>query len=290
IEPKPVGVPAELLAEQQRLQGELEALEDADDDWDDAREEAYNAIDARLDAIAAEIDGYRQFSDEDKARSVCFVNVGRDGKAEIHRGYVSPQAKAKAEKQQRQEAGDQTAGLSQALVDDLGTHRQQIAKAKLARDPKLAMDVLLYSMASQLLTLGYVPRPIEASFSSVGPDLAGGSEHAETPAGVALLALEVADRPAHRAADRAGHALKGQERHHGAPVLHHEDEHIVADLGHTRHVGGIEVGRGELGAAGPGVAPGGGDAAVCHLASGHHRGAHGRRMPGAEGFAQSFPT
>ena len=51
------------------------------------------------------------------------------------------------------------------------------------------MDVLLYSMASQLLTLGYVPRPIEASFSSVGPDLAGGSEHAETPAGVALLAI-----------------------------------------------------------------------------------------------------
>lgn len=189
IEPEPVGVPDGLLAEQQRLQGELEALEDTDDDWDDAREEAYNAIDARLDAIAAEIDGYRQFSDEDKARSVCFVNVGRDGKAEIHRGYVSPQAQAKAEKQQRKEAGEETAGLSQALIDDLGTHRQQIAKAKLARDPKLAMDVLLYSMASQLLTLGYMSRPIEASFSSVGPDLAGGSEHAETPAGAALLAI-----------------------------------------------------------------------------------------------------
>ena len=146
------------------------------------REEAYNAIDARLDAIAAEIDGYRQFSDEDKARSVCFVNVGRDGKAEIHRAMSRPRRRPRPRSSSDRRPGIRRQGCRKPWSMIWGTHRQQIAKAKLARDPKLAMDVLLCTDGFAAVDVGLCPRPIEASFSSV-PDLAGGSEHAETPCG-----------------------------------------------------------------------------------------------------------
>lgn len=190
LTPKPVGVPEKLLIEQATREQELEALNEKDD-WEEEEEERSFWLEDRLQEIEDEIDTYRVFSDEDKAQAVVFVSVGHDGKARIERGYISNRiAKSRAtQNEQGEKAEPESPVLSRALIDDLGTHRQQIAKAALVKNPKLAMDALLYTLALDVLVpYSYWGGAVRIRGENIGPSLNGDSEHATSAATEALAA------------------------------------------------------------------------------------------------------
>lgn len=190
LTPKPVDVPEKLLNEQTAREQELEALNEKSD-WEEEEEERSFWLEDRLQEIEAEIDTYRVYSDEDKAQAVVFVSVGHDGKTKIERGYISNRvAKSRAaQDNQGEKAEPENPVLSRALIDDLGTHRQQIAKAALVKNPKLAMDALLYTLAMDVLEpYRFFGSAVRISGQHIGPSQDGDSEHATSAATEALAA------------------------------------------------------------------------------------------------------
>ncbi len=185
---EPVNPPAELLASLQTVVAQQDTLQESDGEWTEEQEQAYEATENELEALEKQLDKYRQYSDEDKARAKCVVTVGHNGKVAIERGLVSQaqrRATERAAQQSNPDSGEHTAAaLPNALMNDLGEQRQQIAKAKLATSVALASDVLLYTLCDQMLSpIRHYDRAIEASFTCVMPD---GEHVAETPAAALL--------------------------------------------------------------------------------------------------------
>lgn len=190
VEPEPVGVPEALQAKLNETIATQNKMEEQDIDWTEEREAAFDKLTDEIDALEAKVDGYRVYTDHQKLQAICFVSVNHSGKTQIDRGFMS-RTKQKQLAQSCSEAGEGSVidtSLSNALVSDLGIHRQQIAKAHLLTNPKLASDVLLYALAKQVLARGYEDRLIDAQFSPVMPPLMNaGDEHAESKAGKALI-------------------------------------------------------------------------------------------------------
>ena len=55
-------------------------------------------------------------------------------------------------------------------MDDLGVHRQQIAKVALLADPALASDVLLYTLCHDILSPGYHHKTLAVRMDEVKPN------------------------------------------------------------------------------------------------------------------------
>jgi len=165
-----VGVPKQLDTEIEALEKQIMAWEDlyyeeelAEGFEDEASfDKAIEAAREKAEALEAKRDEYLTFTEEQKAYSGCIVTFNHAGKLEILEGLATRKDIPKAGKSEQSgdtEAGegatgtDKTvAGLSQALMDDLGTYRQQIVKAALLRDPAAAADVLHYTLCMQLLS------------------------------------------------------------------------------------------------------------------------------------------
>ncbi len=186
IEPQLVDAPSELTDALSTAVETQQSMDEADEDWTEEREAQYAALEQTVDALEDKLSVYREYSDEDKARSQCFVFIGRDGKAEIHRGVVSQAKHRAAERADAQDGAEAEtkAALPNTLVKDLGVHRQHVAKAALATNATLASDVLLFTLCDNVLSQpGYRQRAIDANFTRVMPDAEG---IAETTAAAAL--------------------------------------------------------------------------------------------------------
>jgi len=184
IEPAPVDVPDSLSTRLQQAIADQNALEQSDDDWTEESEAQFDALTDTIEALESEIDTYRSYSDHDKARATCFLFVTHAGKLEIARGYVTRAQQRSEAKAEGAETPDANAGMPNALVQDLGIHRQQIAKAALLSDPTLANDILLYTLCRQVLTPHtFESRVIDARFDVVAPT---DDAHETSAAGLAL--------------------------------------------------------------------------------------------------------
>ena len=132
-------------------------------------EEEWNALDARMNALDADREARATYTDEDKARSgVCFTLDG-DGTVLAYRGALAPEdvkAERKAEQkaaqraQQAEQAAQAANGagkaeaqptgpkpLSDALRTDLREIRGACIRNALQENPRLAMDVLAFTLA-----------------------------------------------------------------------------------------------------------------------------------------------
>ena len=221
---EPPELPADLAAEADRLQTELEALEGKDGLSPDD-EHAWHACRDRLDAIEAWPEENVVHSDEVRARAGCMVTIGDTGELRVIKGLVrrddevarpGPAGGRATSDAQREGGGvvapssttpakaaacdgaaeldqDDSIRMSGVLCQDLGAHRTQCLQAALVADPDLAQDVLIYVLhASVLSARGYWDNPSEltarpASLSSTLDDL--GETQAAKDLTAALQAL-----------------------------------------------------------------------------------------------------
>ena len=167
---EPIGVPEQLATDIEALDKQIMAWEDLyyDDELaegfedEEAFDQAITEAREKAEALEVKRDAYLTFTDEQKAYSGCIVTFNTAGKLEILEGLAVRKDIPKAETAEpggNAGAGEggqgedrSPAGLSQALVDDLGAYRQQIVKAALLRDPAAAADVLHYTLCMQLLS------------------------------------------------------------------------------------------------------------------------------------------
>jgi ParB family chromosome partitioning protein len=162
-----VGVPKALETEMENLAKQIEIWEELQ--FDDELAEGFEDEETFSDAIEAAVkkfevlenkyDEYLQFSDEQKAYSGCVVTFDRAGKLDILKGWArrkdmpkQPTSDDNTEGEGRDSTEKPKAGLTQALVSDLGNYRQQATKAALLKDPTAAADVLHYTLCMQVVS------------------------------------------------------------------------------------------------------------------------------------------
>ncbi|MFV1849130.1 MAG: ParB/RepB/Spo0J family partition protein [Thalassospira sp.] len=181
VEPEPVDLPAELTERLQTLIDTQHQLHDScEAGWTDDAEAQDEALTDAIDALEAEIDAYRTYTDAQKAQGICFITISNAGKTQIARGYLSRSAHKRTEHNDGASETPNTT-LPQALITDLGAHRQQAAQAALLDDPNLASDLLLYTLCHDVLQLGWqhkalrlsvdVASPMGSGFEDTTPDL-----------------------------------------------------------------------------------------------------------------------
>ncbi len=180
VNPELVGDHSELSAKLDAVVEEQAGMDEFDENWTEEDEERFESLADEINALESELDAFRVYTDEHKNKGMCVVSISHDGKLEIERGWMPSQSlRAKKVK----EGADGKPTISMALRDDLGLHRQQIAKACLLDEPELANDLLLYSLCYPLLSeCRWDSRALDARFERVMPD--NRHEHSESKAGV----------------------------------------------------------------------------------------------------------
>jgi ParB family chromosome partitioning protein len=155
----PVDPSDELVAAKEAAEAELEAAEEALDkaeEADSVESELYERRDAAeecLREIEQQMRECVRYNAEHIPTAGCYVTLGHDGTARIERGYVRKGDEKKAVKETKEAAtaSEPEADLSNALRQDLGVYRLQVARVALAENPGLAFDLLVFRAASAAL-------------------------------------------------------------------------------------------------------------------------------------------
>ncbi len=184
----PTGEEQTELAKLETRQDELVNLDE--DDWTAELAAEAEAVEDRLDAIAAAVEARAVFRAEDFAMAGCIVTIGHDGAMQVIQGLVrpedmpaesgeaatqagngrdpdaatadqaghtaaSPVAAPLAGPKDREAEARREAGVGIGLADDLRSIRSALVKAHLARDFEAAFDLALFQMGRALFAPGY---------------------------------------------------------------------------------------------------------------------------------------
>ncbi len=186
VEPVLVGDHHQISAKLKETIETQNAMDQWDNDWGEEDEKRFDELTQEIESLESVLDSYREYTDEQKAAGLCIVSVSNNGKVKIERGLM-PRKSLKTK--QSNDAGEAKPSLSMALREDLGVHRQQIAKAALLQEPELVSDLLLYSLCYPLLSESrWETKALDASYERVMPD--GIDEHSDSSAGKALAKAE----------------------------------------------------------------------------------------------------
>jgi ParB family chromosome partitioning protein len=152
IYPQPAEVPSELTSQLEQLEDGLaeiaEALEDSESD---ALIDAQEAAEARRAEIEKQIDAPAVYDPDHVAIAGSYVTIGHDGALRIEKGLVRKQDRKLLVK------GDDVRqkkpkGMPQTLRRDLEANRLQVAQVEIARNRLIAMDLFIFSAASDALS------------------------------------------------------------------------------------------------------------------------------------------
>ena len=176
-------------AEIERLRTRHDELASLDEhEWAEELAEEAEAIDTRLDAIEAEVDGRARFRTEDFRIAGCIATIGRDGTLQVIQGLVKPEDMPKktgaADNSHDADPSDdgatdsgridgpaisapiasppdprakarEEAGVGIGLADDLRAIRTALVKAYLANDFEAAFDLVVFQMVRAVFARGY---------------------------------------------------------------------------------------------------------------------------------------
>jgi ParB family chromosome partitioning protein len=170
IQPKLIAAPAELLGLKAQLDAELEEIEQALENTEsDELLDRQEAVHDRLQEAEQKLAGFVGFDDVLKSLAGCFLSIGHDGTPFLDKGLVRQEHRkflAKLLKTEDSEGESEKAKpkspFSESLRRDLAYHRLQVAQVEIAKHPGIALDLLAFQAASQLLAT----RPV-----SDGPDI-----------------------------------------------------------------------------------------------------------------------
>ena len=159
--------------------------------WTNALVEEAEAIEARLDAVEAEVEARATFRAEDCAMAGCIATIGRDGTLQVVQGLVKPEDLPTGTGAQSNghdahagsDGGGETApstrldgpavtppiasppdprvrareeaGVGIGLADDLRAIRTALVKAHLAGDFEAAFDLVVFQMVRSVFARGY---------------------------------------------------------------------------------------------------------------------------------------
>ena len=159
IKPMLIDAPKELFDLKSQFDAELEEIEQTLEDTEsDALIGRQQAVRHRLDQVEEKLAGFVGFDAEHKALAGCFVSIGQDGTAFIDKGLVKPEHRKRlAMLLGADEGGDgqvkvKVKGqLSETLRRDLAADRLQIAQVEIAKHPAIALDLLIFQVASHFI-------------------------------------------------------------------------------------------------------------------------------------------
>ncbi len=171
-----VGVPEKLMADLKAKEEALETLEDKNfTDWTDEDEDLETQLHGEIEALENEREQYRHFSDEQKVVSGAMVSFDSDGKLVVKVGYVKKDDMNEAfPPTETAESGEGTKGdlirsgdavESNALKTDLNAFKLQALQSEVIKDDKLTYDLMVYTLALQMLLGGnpFLSKPLNAS-------------------------------------------------------------------------------------------------------------------------------
>jgi len=177
------------------IQSEIDAIEETAADEDG---EGYTADDeARVQALEAEYEAIQNrvpiLTDEQKASSLAYVVIGRDGQPRVHEQlYVAPVEEPAGDDDTEAHAGETEDGEddqaelaakpvhSQRLIDELAMMKTEMLAVHVASDPRFALDLGTFIMADAATRLyggmelasdlrARVPSPRVSNFESGTP-------------------------------------------------------------------------------------------------------------------------
>jgi ParB family chromosome partitioning protein len=156
IHPQPVDAPAELAGQRQAVERELDAITaeaDASDGDDDHLVEKQEAAEARLAEIDAKIEALAAYDPEHVAIAGCYVSIDHDGSLSIEKGLVRKQD-MKLLARPEDAPAKKPKGMPETLKRDLEAYRLQVAQAEIARNRLIALDLLIFTAASDAFSTG----------------------------------------------------------------------------------------------------------------------------------------
>lgn len=190
IEAKPVNVPDELEQQIEDVCVRRENLEQcSDEEWDDKAEALCEQLDTQYERLEAEKDRYCEFTEAEKGRAGVIVTFDEAGGLRVVRGLVGEEdRKADKEKSKAEADNEPTESVSGALRRDLDAHRQQVIQAAIITQPKVASDLLAFTVCSQFVEKlpRWAARPLAVSCEQTR--YAEGKGFEETQAAKTLLA------------------------------------------------------------------------------------------------------
>ena len=153
IEAKPVNVPDELEQKIEDVCVRRDKLEQCgEDEWDDKTEALCDQLDTEYERLEAEKDRYCEFTDEEKGRAGTVVTLDASGEVRVIRGLVREKDRKALNKSKASATeGEVKASISNALRTDLDAYRQQAMQATLVGNPKVAADLLAYTVCTQFV-------------------------------------------------------------------------------------------------------------------------------------------
>jgi len=196
IQPRLIGTPVELIDLKSRLDAELEQIEQALGDTEsDALLDQQETLHNQLDEVEQTLAAFVGFDADHKKLAGCYVSIGQDGTPFLDKGLVKPEHRKQLAKLLKTDGTDSEPDavkpknpMSESLRRDLAAFRLQVAQVEIAKHPAIALDLLAFQAASQLL---------DARPASDGPDILlkhrqhdPASPNASTLAAKALHAIE----------------------------------------------------------------------------------------------------
>ena len=156
IRPQLTDAPAELLAEKSRLDGELEAIEQALEDTEsDALLEQQQSLRDLLNDVDEKLAAFVGFDAEHTPLAGCFVSIGQDGTPFIDKGLVKPEHRKQLAKLLGTDSNDvktkPKGQFPETLRRDLAACRLQVAQVEIATHSAIAFDLLVFQVASRML-------------------------------------------------------------------------------------------------------------------------------------------
>jgi ParB family chromosome partitioning protein len=148
LQPVPVTLSEDLMQEAEKLQAELDAI---DDDGSPDSEERIDQIQTRLEEIEA---AQTEFTPEQKSRAGVIFTITHDGQPSYHYGLVERGSKgaetADGADQTLDNSPEEDSGFSAALLEDLTIQRTAALRAELAGRPDIALVAVTHNLASQV--------------------------------------------------------------------------------------------------------------------------------------------
>lgn len=185
IEAERVNPPAELVAQLDDAEKALVLLNDGE--WFDGYNERESELEHSILVLTNKLDGYCEFTPEQMAGSGCLVSYSEEGELLVYRGYMNHEDRVAVAGALDDEDGDDDndgeefdgddeddqdgeeenespvvepvveedpTKYSQALVMDMNNYYRQGLRAELAKHEALAYDLLVFTLADQLLGNG----------------------------------------------------------------------------------------------------------------------------------------
>jgi ParB family chromosome partitioning protein len=159
LQPRLVGAPPELVEFKSQLDAELEQIEQTleDSESEDLLEQQ-ELTRERLDEVEEKLAAFVGFDAGHKALAGCYVSIGQDGKAFIDKGLVKAEHRKVLAKVLKSDGSDGKVAkdkpkhaFPESLRRDLAAYRLQVAQVEIARNPAIALDLLVFQVASGML-------------------------------------------------------------------------------------------------------------------------------------------